>query len=126
MLVCFSLTLPSPTVLATPIAIPEVGLERSICQTLGVSRENLTQELVAEKLVTLEASSLDIRDLTGLEFARNLEILVLRDNLIDDIGPISSLAKLRKLDLSGNKLRSIGGLVPLSGSMMRKRSRICN
>ena len=105
---------------STQVSVPELSLERAICQSLGVSRENLTQEIIEQKLISLDATSLEIRDLTGLQFASNLEILNLRNNLIEDVTPISGLANLKKLDLSGNRLRSVGGLIPLSGSKMRK------
>ena len=38
---------------------------------------------------------MEIRDLTGLEFATNLETLVLRNNLVEDLSPLSSLARLK-------------------------------
>ena len=78
-----------------------------MADTLGVNREALTKELVAEKLLFLEASGLQLRDLTGLEAAKNLEVLILRDNFIEDLSPLSNLSKLRKLDLSGNRIRSL-------------------
>ena len=108
------------TSLAEVIVVPELNLEKAICQSLGVSRDNLTRKLVEEELTSLDASSMEIRDLTGLEYAKNLKILVLRDNLIEDISPISNLAHITKLDLSGNRIRNLSGLVPLSGSKMRK------
>ena len=43
----------------------------------------------------------------GLEAAKNLEVLILRDNLIQDLSPINDLPKLRKLDLSGNRIQSL-------------------
>ena len=108
------------TSFAEVMVVPELNLEKAICQSLGVSRDNLTQKLVEEELTSLDASSMEIRDLTGLEFAKNLEILVLSNNLIEDISPISNLASITKLDLSGNRIRNLSGLVPLSGSKMRK------
>ncbi len=101
--------------------MPELNLERAISQSLGIPRDQLSREIVRENLTVLDASSMEIRDLTGLEFAANLEVLVLRNNLIEDLSPIRDLAKLRKLDLSGNRLRSVDGLVPLSGSKMRQQ-----
>ena len=117
---CLCLPLGYLTAYGNVILFPELKLERLVCQTLGVSRENLSKKLLQDELKSLDASSLEIRDLTGLEFATNLETLVLRDNLIDDLKPISNLAHLRKLDLSGNRIRNLSQLVPLSGSKMRK------
>ena len=120
LLFCASMHSIVGTSLAEVIVVPELNLEKAICQSLGVSRDNLTRKLVEEELTSLDASSMEIRDLTGLEYAKNLKILVLRDNLIEDISPISNLAHITKLDLSGNRIRNLSGLVPLSGSKMRK------
>ena len=90
----FSVFLP-----AKKLLVPESILEREICASLGVQSHELTEQLVAENLVSLELNNADLRDLRGLEVASNLEVLVLRDNLIDDLSSIRNLPKLRKLDL---------------------------
>ena len=101
----FSVFLP-----AKKLLVPESILEREICASLGVQGHELTEQLVAEKLISLELNNADLRDLRGLEVAANLEVLVLRDNLIDDLSPIRNLPKLRKLDLAGNRIKSLGTL----------------
>ena len=58
----------------------------------------------------------------GLEVAKNLEVLILRDNLIQDLSPISKLPKLRKLDLSGNRIQSLSTLAQFS--IVETKSRI--
>ena len=105
---CFlTLVIFSANLLGKKLLVPESILEREICTALGVAGHQLTEELVAEKLVSLELNSADLRDLRGLEVARNLEVLILRDNLIQDLSPINNLPKLRKLDLSGNRIESL-------------------
>lgn len=94
--------------------VPEPALEQALAKTLGVQREDLTEELVAEKLISLDVSDKRVRDLTGLEVAQNLRILVLRDNLIEDISPLSDLPNLSRLDLSGNRIRTLLPLESLS------------
>lgn len=89
------------------LLVPESILEREMCAALGVSGRELTEQLVGEGLVSLELNNANLRDLRGLEFAKNLEVLILRDNLIQDLSPISKLSKLRKLDLSGNRISSL-------------------
>ena len=84
----------------------------------------LTEEVVNEKLVRLEANGYEIRDLNGLQYAKNLEYLVLRDNLVSDLTPIQGLKKLQKLDLSGNKLSNLDTLVPLSGFNSREEANL--
>ena len=97
---CFSLK-------AKPLFVPEPALEEALSRTLQVNIGELTEELVAEKLLRFELSGAGIRDLTGLEAAENLTSLVLRDNQIEDISPITELAHLRRLDLSGNRIRDL-------------------
>ena len=92
------------------LLVPESILEKEICMSLGVQGHELTEELVAEKLVSLELNDADLRDLRGLEVASNLEVLILRDNLIEDLSPLRNLSKLRKLDLSGNRIKSLDTL----------------
>jgi hypothetical protein len=54
----------------------------------------------------------NISDLTGLEYAANLQTLNLRLNLISDISALAGLTNLESVDLSRNQ---IGDLSPLSG-----------
>ena len=102
---------------AKPLYVPEPLLEQALADSLGVDRTQLTRELVADKLEFFELNNAGIRDLRGLEVAKNLKVLVLKDNLIKDITPLVELANLRKLDLSGNRISS---LLSLSGFSLEK------
>jgi internalin A len=97
--------------------VPEPVLEQALAKSLRVERDSLTTELVAEKLEYFELNNVGLRDLTGLESAKNLKVLVLRDNLIQDVSPLSDLPHLQKLDLSGNKITSLS---PFSGLSIKK------
>ena len=88
----------SSSLAAAKLRVPEPALERALCLALGVDRENLTQSLVATQLRHLEANDKQIRNLTGLEAAQNLETLALRDNLIENLLPISDLPNLKNLE----------------------------
>ncbi|MBN2313515.1 MAG: choice-of-anchor D domain-containing protein [Sedimentisphaerales bacterium] len=55
-------------------------------------------------LTTLFTGHQDIWDLTGLEFAENLEYLSLWSNHIGDISPLYGLSNLKQLDLSNNHI----------------------
>ena len=63
-------------------------------------------------LTQLSAIGKGISDLTGLDFATNLQSLNLRENLISDISALSALSNLSSLNLSKN---SISDLSPLAG-----------
>lgn len=106
---------------AERLLVPESILEREICSVLGVRGDELTAELVSEKLTSLELNDANLRDLRGLEVAQNLEVLILRDNLINDLAPISKLPKLRKLDVSGNRISSLRTFGRFSLSQTKSR-----
>ncbi len=117
---CFPLTaLIVMSLDAKKLRVPEPALEEALAKTLGVQREDLTEELVAENLLSLDVSDKRVRDLKGLEVAQNLRILVLRDNLIEDVSPLGDLPNLSRLDLSGNRIRNLAPLESLSLSKMK-------
>ena len=106
---------------AQSLIIPEPALQQAIANSLGVAERDLTEDLIAKKLIRLEANNREIRDLSGLGYAKNLQYLVLRNNLISDLSPIQKLSKLRKLDLHGNRLRDLSTLSPLSGYTLKEQ-----
>ncbi len=70
------------------------------------------------KLRRLEATGRQITDLTGLEYAVNLEGLLLGDNQISDITPLAESTILDGLELYNNNISdwsSLAGLTKLSG-----------
>jgi internalin A len=105
---------------AKRLRVPEPSLEKALAESLGVPREGLTEEIVAKNLTFLDASALQIRDLTGLEIAENLEVLVLKQNLIEDITPLADLPNLVRLDLSGNRISNLLALDSLSLERMKE------
>ena len=113
------LTVFSTSSSAKRLHVPEPVLEKALADTLGVEIQELTEELVAQKLRYLDASNRQLRDLTGLEVAQNLEVLVLKQNLIEDITPLASLPNLTKLDLSGNRISNLSALQGLSLEKMK-------
>ena len=67
-------------------------------------------------LTRLEAPSGGaIRDLTGLELARNLEILRLEGNQVVDLSPLADLEELREAHLRWNRISDLGPLAGLAG-----------
>jgi LPXTG-motif cell wall-anchored protein len=87
------------------------NLADAIRNQLGLEDEDIyTSDL--ENLISLEASNWGITDLSGLEYATNLESLWLSFNTIEDLSPLSNLTSLKELSLWGNK---ISDLHPLAG-----------
>ena len=56
------------------------------------------------ELISLDANGMELYDLTGLEYALNLEVLNLYNNDISNIFPISELTNLTHLNLLSNPL----------------------
>ena len=96
----------------TQVTIPDANLRVAIETALGKARGAPITRAEMASLTSLEASSSEISDLTGLEFATGLIPLNLSYNIISDITPLSGLIKLTSLDLSYN---IISDITPLSG-----------
>lgn len=54
-------------------------------------------------------------DFSGLEYLRNLEVLVLEGQCITDISPVFKLKKLKYLSLGCNFIESVEGIKNLPG-----------
>ncbi len=105
------------------VEIPDANLRRAIEKTLGKNPgEDITRAEMA-KITTLEAPDSEIRDLTGLEFATNLESLDLSKNQIEDITPLKDLEKLKKLSLYNNQISDFSPIDALIGNLEEYRDK---
>lgn len=90
-----------------------VSLEENVLAvvllSLGSTNDTVTKQDL-EQLTSLEAYDMEITDLSGLEYAKNLETLILTRNHIEDITPLAGLKKLRELDLAYNQIKNISHL----------------
>jgi Leucine-rich repeat (LRR) protein len=86
-------------------------LETAVRQELNRPAGLLTVTDLSQ-LWILEASRQDIADLTGLEYAVNLESLNLHQNKVEDLDSLAGLSGLRVLNLGGNHIKNIN---PLQG-----------
>ena len=91
------------------VHIPDQRLKAAIEDKLWVWDPTPTDML---ELTSLDLSARKIKDLTGLEYAKNLRTLRLTHNLVKDLSPLTNLTNLRKLIPNNNQIRS---LRPLSG-----------
>ena len=99
--------------------MPDANLRAAVRRAIGlVPNDALTQQAM-QALTSLRYLGPDlsdnqkITDLTGLEYALNLEHLDLYMHLISDIRPLERLAKLRSLWFAGNKISNIRPLTRL-------------
>lgn len=73
---------------------------------------------VLENIAELNGSGKGIRDLDGLEYCTNLEVLDLGVNQISDISPLASLTKLERLSLDWNQIDDLYPLASLTSLTM--------
>ena len=89
------------------VHIPDTNLRTAIAETLGKgSNASITAEEM-KGLKALRGAGRSVRDLTGIQFATNLERLFLNDNEISDLSPIVSLINLRLLWIHDNPCSDI-------------------
>ena len=92
---------------SSEIEIPDPNLERAIRETLGLPSHLPITEQVMLLLYRLPAAKAEIENLTGLEYAHNLENLSIPNNPIHDLTPISNLTQLRYLNLAGIPIKDL-------------------
>ena len=91
------------------VSIPDANLAAAIRQEIGNS---ITTHTLL-KLTRLEAPGRGIKNLTGLEHARNLKVLILYTNEISDISALAGLTQLTELVLRSNNISDISPLAEL-------------
>ena len=100
---------------AQTVNIPDANLRAAIEEALG---KTSGARITADEMLTLtrlEAENRSIEDLSGLETATNLEVLMLSHNLISDISPLAALLRLHHIRLEDNAISDISPLAGLIG-----------
>jgi len=105
------LCLPQTASAEDPVHFNDATLKAAVEMALGKANPTPADML---NLATLDASSRDIADLTGLEYATGLTWLALMENEISDISPIAGLTHLDFLNLAGNQIDDVSGLAGLT------------
>ena len=106
------------SVLAQIVEIPDPNLEQAIRDQLNLEflavppDEPITQQDMLQ-LGWLNGSAKNISDLTGLEYATNLDHLYLVENNIENLEPLAGLTKLVHLDLYLNQIQDVTPLANL-------------
>ena len=98
---------------STGISIPDANLMAAIRWELGKDTGAITSADMAS-LTSLTLAQANIRDLTGLQYAVNLETLDLESNLVSDLTPLSGLTSLQTLNLYCNRVRDVRPLAGLT------------
>lgn len=106
-----SVAIPAVAVAEEPVHIPDAAFKAVVEDALWVTDPTPTDML---SLTSLHANSRGIRDITGLEYAANLQTLVLRWNQISDISALAGLTHLTYLDAHDNYIADISALAALT------------
>ena len=96
----------------TVVHILDTNLRAAIAEALGKNRSARITVEEMERLKGLDAVDRDIRDLTGLQFATNLDWLEVGENQFSDLSPIAGLINLRTLSFPRS---NVSDLSPLAG-----------
>ena len=97
-----------------PATIPDSWLRVAIAAALGKAKSATITKGEMSTLVRLDEKNAGISDLTGLEFAINLENLKLYGNQITDVSALEGLTKLTWLELSVNQITDVSALEGLT------------
>ena len=89
------------------VNIPDTNLRAAIAEELGKSPNAPITAEEMERLRKLDARNRGIQDLTGLQFATNLNLLNIPDNQVSDLSPLASLIGLHELRLENNPISDI-------------------
>ena len=93
--------------------MPDKALQKAVATSLGVAIDQITKESILN-LRTLVGKGFGIVNLTGLEYAKKLGVIWLRDNQISDVSPLQNLTSLQLLDLVRNQISDISPLQNLT------------
>ena len=99
---------PSPTV---GLIIPDANLAAAVRKALDLGPNAAISKQKLQGLTRLDARDSQIKNLTGLGHATQLELLELRDNQISDIRPLVNVKSLKRLTLENNRVNDIRPLM---------------
>ena len=116
-------TVQTPTTPGAVVRIPDSNLRAAIGEALSKSPNVPITVEEMERLKELDVPDRGIHDLTGLQFATNLEWFHLGDNQISDLSPLAGLINLTNLWVSNNK---ISDLSPIAGLINLKNLGVAN
>ena len=113
--VAISFLITQPTS-AQVVEIPDPNLKGTITETLELPANTPITQQDMEKLHHLDnekTEKMGITDLTGLEYATNLNAISLNQNEITDLRPLANLIQLEALSAWGNPISDISPLANL-------------
>ena len=96
------------------VQIPDQNLAATVRKVLGLTPNAPITEENMRRLTRLTANNSQITNLTGLEYATQLEALVLGGNAIKNLRPLAALTQLEWLILWNNEIKDVSPLAGLT------------
>ena len=97
------------------VPLPDDGLNEAVRRAVGARPGEDVDSFRMRRMKTLRVNNAGVRDLAGLEFAKELETLELAGNHIGDISSLAGMTALTSLDLSNNAVADISALAEMEG-----------
>ncbi len=104
---------PTPASADFGVGFNDAQLEAKIRTALSVPSGSITTSMMAG-LTSLDISNAGVTDLSGLEYATNLQYLVALNNQISDLSPLIGLSSLQELTLQKNNITDVSDLSGLT------------
>lgn len=95
------------------INVPDPALNQLIRESVSRPTGDIRLSDIL-KLIELEGNEKGIADLTGLEYAANLKLANLMDNMITDPSPLGGLTRIEQINLGINQVSDISSLQNLT------------
>ncbi len=89
------------------VNIPDKNLRKAVKSALDMEAGDKITEIEMEELTSLDAEDKNIKDLTGMEYAINLEELKLSENKINEVDPLVDLENLENINLFENEICAV-------------------
>ena len=93
------------------VVFTDSNLENAIRQAISIPSPTPITQCDLAGLTNLNASNIDISNISGIEYCKNLQVLYLFFNQISDISALSGLTNLQWLYLDYNQISEIGALI---------------
>ena len=103
-----------PHASAQVVEISDPNLRQAVREALALPDESPLTQIEMLRLEELTVKEAEIENINGLEYATNLDFLVLSVNQIRDITPLAGLIKLEFLILRDNPIRDLTPLANLT------------
>lgn len=89
---------------------PDPNLAAKVARGLGKQSSDMVSQAELNQVVTLNADSVGIQSLEGIQYLNYLSNLSLRVNAISDISQLNSLTRLTSVNLQQNQITDISAL----------------